>query len=100
MDPRHPLLRLARDAYREGFDRPAALVRSGGTIPVVTTLQEALRAPVALMGFASPDDRMHGPDERFRLESFERGIRTSIGLLERLGRLTARSPSERPRVAA
>jgi len=33
------------------------------------------------MGFASPNDHLHGPDERFRLTNYYRGIETSIWFL-------------------
>jgi acetylornithine deacetylase/succinyl-diaminopimelate desuccinylase-like protein len=38
------------------------------------------------MGFASPGDNLHGPNEKFSLKNFQRGILTSIAFLEELGR--------------
>ena len=46
---------------------------AGGTIPVVQQLREILGVPVALMGFARPDDRIHGPNEKFHLANLARG---------------------------
>jgi acetylornithine deacetylase/succinyl-diaminopimelate desuccinylase-like protein len=63
----------AARALRASFGRAPVVLRSGGSIPVVGALAHALRAPVVLMGFASPDDSMHGPDERFALDSLARG---------------------------
>jgi acetylornithine deacetylase/succinyl-diaminopimelate desuccinylase-like protein len=37
-----------------------------------------------MMGFALPDDRMHGTNERFRLANFHRGIQTSLAFFEEL----------------
>jgi hypothetical protein len=37
------------------------------------------------MGFALPDDRLHGPNEKFHLPNFYRGITTSIWFLELIG---------------
>ena len=59
-------------------------VRSGGTLPVVTMFQELLGAPVVMMGFSPPDDRAHGPNERFWLDGFYRGIETSVHFMQEL----------------
>jgi acetylornithine deacetylase/succinyl-diaminopimelate desuccinylase-like protein len=96
LDRRHPVLLAASAAYRAGFGVEAGFVRSGGTIPVVSDLVEVLGAPVALMGFALPDDRVHAPNEKFHLPAFARGLATSIDFMERLRRLRA---SERRDVA-
>lgn len=84
VERRHPALGAAADAYRDGFGRAPILLRSGGTLPVASVFQHLLGLPVLLMGFALPDDRMHGPDERFSLTHFHRAIATSVSLLARL----------------
>jgi acetylornithine deacetylase/succinyl-diaminopimelate desuccinylase-like protein len=78
---RHSVLRVAAMAYRRGFGADPAFVRSGGTIPIVNTLQDGFGIPTALMGFGLPDDRIHAPNERFLLANFEAGTRTSIWAL-------------------
>jgi acetylornithine deacetylase/succinyl-diaminopimelate desuccinylase-like protein len=93
LDRRHPGTAAAAAAYRAGFGRPPALLRSGGTIPVVRELCRTLRTPVVLMGFALPDDRMHAPNEKLHLPTFHRGVATSIAFLDEVaGRLPARRP--------
>jgi acetylornithine deacetylase/succinyl-diaminopimelate desuccinylase-like protein len=67
------------------------LLRSGGTIPVINTLQETLGVPVMLMGFALPDDRMHAPNEKFHLPNFYRGISTNIWFLAEAARRLRRA---------
>jgi acetylornithine deacetylase/succinyl-diaminopimelate desuccinylase-like protein len=62
-------------------------VRTGGTIPVVAVFREVLNAPVLLVDYGLPDDGAHGPNERFTLECFEKGIETSIYLYEELAKL-------------
>jgi acetylornithine deacetylase/succinyl-diaminopimelate desuccinylase-like protein len=79
---RLPALQAAALAYRNGFGVPPVFIRSGGTIPVVNTFQELMGVPTVLMGFALPDDRMHAPNERFRLSQFYNGIATSIWFLD------------------
>jgi acetylornithine deacetylase/succinyl-diaminopimelate desuccinylase-like protein len=84
VDPRHPAIDAAAEAYRDGFGQAPVLLRSGGTLPIASVFQHVLGLPVLMMGFALPDDRMHGPDERFSLDNFHRGIATSVSLLARL----------------
>ena len=77
----HPIMRVAAMAYRRGFGVNPTLIRSGGTIPIVSTLQETLGISTALMGFALPDDALHAPNERFLLSNFHSGVATSIWAL-------------------
>jgi acetylornithine deacetylase/succinyl-diaminopimelate desuccinylase-like protein len=89
IDRTHPALRAAAVAYRAGFGEAPAFLRSGGTIPVINTLQETLGIPTVLMGFALPDDRMHAPNEKFHLPNFRHGIATSIYFLNEIARTLA-----------
>jgi acetylornithine deacetylase/succinyl-diaminopimelate desuccinylase-like protein len=85
VDPGHPAVRAAIAACGKGFGTAAALLRSGGTIPVVSTFQELLGAPTVLMGFALPDDNMHAPNEKFHLPIFNDGIASVIWFLAAIG---------------
>lgn len=85
MDRKHPAMRAAARAYYEGFGVAPVFLRLGGTIPVVNIFQKVLGVPTVLMGFASPDDQLHGPNEKFYLPSFQKGIATSICFLRELG---------------
>lgn len=85
VDRNHPAMRAAGLAYERGFGARPVFLRSGGTIPVVNMLQEQLGIPTVLMGFALPDDRAHGPNEKFYLPNFFNGIATSIAFLAELG---------------
>ena len=86
IDPRHPAIRAAARAYRAGFGVSPVLLRSGGTIPVVSMFQQVLGIPTVLMGFALPDDSLHGPNEKFNLPVFRKAIRTSIAFLHEMAR--------------
>jgi hypothetical protein len=88
VNPRHPAVQAASLAYRKAFGAAPVLLRSGGTIPIVSTFQEALGIPVVLMGFALPDDRIHGPNEKFHLPNFYNGIAASIWFLTTMNRTT------------
>lgn len=85
VDPRHPAMAAAALAYRKGFGAAPVLLRSGGTIPILSTFQEMLGIPTVLMGFALPDDRIHAPNEKFHIPNFYNGIRTCIWFLAAVG---------------
>jgi acetylornithine deacetylase/succinyl-diaminopimelate desuccinylase-like protein len=81
----HPAMQAAAAAYQRGFGAGPVFLRAGGTIPVVNMLQEQLGIPTVLMGFALPDDQIHGPNEKFYLPNFFNGIKTSIAFLAEIG---------------
>ena len=60
-------------------------MREGGSIPVVGEFQELLGIETVLMGFSSPDAKIHAPNERFYLPNFYRGIETTIRFLADYG---------------
>jgi acetylornithine deacetylase/succinyl-diaminopimelate desuccinylase-like protein len=96
VDRRHPAVRTAAYAYKRGFGAFPVFLRSGGSIPVVSALKQHLGIPTVLMGFGLPDDRIHAPNEKFRLPNFYRGIETSIWYLAAASK-TLRHASHRER---
>jgi acetylornithine deacetylase/succinyl-diaminopimelate desuccinylase-like protein len=85
-DPESPPLELARAAFERATGRPPALVRSGGTIPILAAFSER-GIQTIVSGFALPDDAIHAPNESYRLESLELNERTSRALFEELAKL-------------
>jgi acetylornithine deacetylase/succinyl-diaminopimelate desuccinylase-like protein len=78
IDRHHPALAAAALAYRKAFGKTPVFLRSGGSIPVVSTFQRVLSIPTVLMGFALPDDHIHAPNEKFHVPNFYKGIETCI----------------------
>ena len=72
----------AERALRKAFDRDPALIREGGSIPIVSQFREILGIETLLMGLALPDCRAHSPNENFPLENFEAGIRMNKAVLK------------------
>ena len=94
VDRTHPAIVAAARAYHQAFGAPTIFLRNGGTIPVVNLIHEILGIPVVLMGFGLPDDRIHGPNEKFHLPNFHKGIATSIRFLAEMGARHAASQGE------
>jgi acetylornithine deacetylase/succinyl-diaminopimelate desuccinylase-like protein len=84
IDRHHPAMEAAAVSYEKGFGVSPIFIRSGGTIPVVSSLQGLLGIPVVLMGFGLPDDRIHAPNEQFHLPNLFKGIRTSMVFLNEI----------------
>ena len=83
----HPALEAAATAIERGFGKRPVFTRSGGSIPVVATLQSELGIPTVLMGFCLPDCNAHAPNERMNLANFYAGSRTAVAFWEELARL-------------
>jgi acetylornithine deacetylase/succinyl-diaminopimelate desuccinylase-like protein len=74
----------ARRVMAQEYGRPAALIGSGGSIPVVESLQRLLGLDSLLLGFGLDDDKAHSPNEKFELRCFRQGMRVHARLLGEL----------------
>lgn len=83
-DPNSTIGEAAQRALRKAFDRDPALIREGGSIPIVSQFRGILGIETLLMGLALPDCRAHSPNENFPLENFEGGIRLNKAILQEL----------------
>lgn len=86
VDPDHPAIRVAARAFSEAFGRPTVYIRAGCSVPIVGDFARSLGIPTVMMGFGLPDDGLHSPNEKFRLENYYKGITTVAGFLEEYGR--------------
>lgn len=71
----------ARAALADEWGHQAALRAGGGSIPVAGDFKTILGLDPLLIGFALPDDRIHSPNEKYDLRSFQKGIRSWIRIL-------------------
>ncbi len=85
-DPAVPALAAARRALARAAGREPALIRSGGSLPVLAAFAER-GIPTVVSGFALAGDNFHAPDESFRLASLELGARAARALYEELAGL-------------
>jgi len=72
-----PYLQAATRAYEAGWNATPVLSRGGGSLPIVAILQYELDVPFALMPFGLDDNR-HSPNEHYRLDHFEKGLKTAV----------------------
>jgi acetylornithine deacetylase/succinyl-diaminopimelate desuccinylase-like protein len=82
VDPSHPAIQTAARVFSEALGRPAVFIRSGGSIPIVGDFAKHLGIPTVLMGFGLPDDGLHSPNEKFKVDNYYTGIRTIARFLE------------------
>ena len=71
-----PAYKAAEKAYEEVYGKVPVPVRSGGSIPIISTFEEVLGTKSVLMGFGLESDAIHSPNENFPLEQFFNGIET------------------------
>ncbi len=81
-----PGVRAASRAIEAGFGKPPVFIRDGGSIPVVGLFKTKLGVDTLLLGWGQHDDNLHGPNEKFSLADFHRGIRANVHLLAELAK--------------
>ena len=68
------------------YGRKPYLNYVGGTIPVLPIFHECLGVHTVDFSFGLPDERLHAPNEFFRLSSFSRGQEAYCRLFEGLAK--------------
>ena len=82
-----PLADAARAAIKFGFGKLPAVVREGGSIGAVVTMQKYLRCPISFIGLSLPEHGYHAPNEFFDWGQAAGGIRTFVKYFELLSQL-------------
>ena len=73
-------MQAASKAVEEGFGTAPVLTREGGSIPIVAAMVQQLSCNAILMGWGLDDDGAHSPNEKFSVEDFYKGIKSSSRL--------------------
>lgn len=86
MDPFSPFGMAAQQALENTFGGKPALIREGGSIPIVQAFKDVLGVDTLLLGLALPDCQAHAPNENFPVANFEAGIQLNQYLLRELAK--------------
>jgi acetylornithine deacetylase/succinyl-diaminopimelate desuccinylase-like protein len=84
-DPHSQFGQAAQHALKEAFKAEVALIREGGSIPIVSQFRDILGVETLLLGLALPNCRAHSPNENFPLENLEAGIKMNKAILQEIG---------------
>ncbi|MEA3447461.1 MAG: dipeptidase [Bacteroidota bacterium] len=71
-----PAYQAAEKAFAKAFGKEPVPVRSGGSIPIISTFEKVLDTKSILMGFGLESDAIHSPNENYPLFNFYKGIET------------------------
>jgi acetylornithine deacetylase/succinyl-diaminopimelate desuccinylase-like protein len=80
-------LQAAAQAIEQACGQQAAMIKSGGSIPVAGLLKDTLGLETIFMGFGLEDDRVHSPNEKYELDCYRMGARSHVALIEQLKKL-------------
>jgi acetylornithine deacetylase/succinyl-diaminopimelate desuccinylase-like protein len=79
-------IQLGQDAFERVLGVRPALIRSGGTIPIVAAFADR-DIPTIVSGFSLPDANIHSPNENMLTKYIPLGIETAKALFSELGKL-------------
>ena len=85
VNPDHPAIEIAAQSFAAVLGRETVFTRSGGSIPIVGDFARHLHIPTILMGFGLPDDGLHSPNEKYKIENYFIGIKTVAHFFEQYG---------------
>ncbi len=83
----------ASKAMETTFGKKPVPVRSGGSIPIISTFEEVLGIKSILMGFGLESDAIHSPNENYPLDNFFKGIETIPYFFKYFTELTKQPPT-------
>jgi len=87
VDPKAGFGKAAQKALKRLIPgKKVALIREGGSIPIVSDFKNILGVDTLLLGFALPDCNAHSPNETFPVSHLDLGLRLNRLLLEEIAK--------------
>lgn len=86
LDYNLPELKKAASALTAEWDKDAAIIAGGGSIPIVGNFKRQLGMDSLLIGYALADDAIHSPNEKYEIKSYHKGTRSWARVLEALAK--------------
>ncbi|MCX7696482.1 MAG: dipeptidase [Bacteroidales bacterium] len=74
----HPAYLAAELALKDVFGKDPVHLRSGGSIPIIATIEQKLGIKSLLMGFGLESDAVHSPNENFPLNNLWNGVKSIV----------------------
>ena len=71
-----PAYKAAELAFEKIYNKTPVPMRSGGSIPIISTFEDILGIKSVLMGFGLESDAIHSPNENYPVNNFYNGIHT------------------------
>ncbi|MFZ1995063.1 MAG: peptidase dimerization domain-containing protein, partial [Solirubrobacteraceae bacterium] len=84
--PDSPAVQLGLAAFERAVGTRPALIRSGGTLPIVPALSNR-DIPTIISGFSLPDANIHSPNERMLVDYLPLGIAAARAVLQEFSAL-------------
>ncbi|MCW8132359.1 MAG: dipeptidase [Planctomycetota bacterium] len=85
VDRKSRAVKVGMEALQKVWKTEPFFARNGGTVPVVSQIQDTLGIDSLMLGFGLPDDNLHAPNEKLHLPTFHRGVETYIHFLSHMG---------------
>ncbi len=77
-------MKSAEKALEREFGRKPIYKREGGSVPIVAWIKQILHIDTVMLGFALPDDCIHGPGEHQNLKVLKRGAKVYANFYQEL----------------
>ncbi|XP_078396012.1 cytosolic non-specific dipeptidase-like isoform X1 [Cetorhinus maximus] len=74
-------------AIKKVFGLEAELIREGGTIPVIRTLQDTMQKSVMMLPIGSPDDGTHSQNEKLSRDNYISGTKLFAAYMAEISQL-------------